>query len=220
MDQWTRVRIVFGKRGRLRFLGQLDLGRTLERALRISGLPIRFTEGYNPRVRMSFPCASPTAMASSCELVEVQVLAPATAADVTARLGEKLPEGLPLLGAEEVPEGERLRLDAAEYEARPRDGGPPLPDAAAAEALLGRESVPVTRRGKPVDLRPLLREIRGGDGILRVRIGFRDSGATARPEDVMAALGADPVAYAYERTGMRVLLRRPGGAEEERRYGA
>jgi hypothetical protein len=159
-------------------------------------------------------------MASSCELVEVQVLAPATAADVESRLGGALPEGLPLLGAEEVPEGERLRLDAAEYEARPRDGGPPLPDAAAAEALLGRDSIPVTRRGKPVDLRPLLREVRGGEGSLRVRIGFRDGGATARPEDVMAALGADPVAYSYERTGMRVLLRRPGAAEEERRYGA
>jgi radical SAM-linked protein len=219
MDPYARIRIVFGKRGRLRFLGQLDIGRTLERALRRSGLPVRFTEGYNPRVRMSFPCASPTAMASSCEIVEIQVLAPAGAEEVRGRLAAALPPGLPVFRAEEVPEGERLRLEAAAYEARPRAGGPPLPPDGAAESLLALESVPVERRGKAVDLRPLLREVRREGEALRMLLGFREGGATARPEDVMGALGADPRGYLYERTGMVVRLRRAGAEEVERSYG-
>jgi radical SAM-linked protein len=220
MDSYTRVRIQFGKRGRLRFLGQLDLGRTLERALRRSGLPIRFTEGFNPRVRMSFPCASPTAMASSCEIVEVQVRSPADPAEVRERLAAALPPDLPLVDAEEVPEGERLRIEAATYEARPRDGGPALPGDGDAEALLSRESVPVDRRGRSVDLRPLLREVRREGEALRIRLGFLDGGATARPEDVIGALGADPRAFLYERTGMLVRLHRPGSPEARRAYGA
>lgn len=220
MESWTRVRLTFGKTGRLRFLGQLDLGRTLERALRRSGLEVRFTEGFNPRVRMSFPCASPTGMASSCEIVEVQVRAPAAPGGVRAALARALPPDLPVLAAEEAPAGERLRLEAADYEVRPREGGPPLPGAGAVEGLLARASVPVDRRGRTVDLRPLLREVALGEGVLRARIGFREGGATARPEDLLGALGADPGEFAYERTGMRVALRRPGGAEEERSYGA
>ena len=220
MDRWTRIRLVFGKRGRLRFLGQLDLGRTLERALRRSGLAVRYSEGFNPRVRMSFPCASPTAMASSCEIVEVQVGAPAAAGEVRAALAAALPEDLPVLGAEEVPEGERLRLEAAVYAAREREGGPPLPGPAAAEALLARETIPVERRGRALDLRPLLQELRRDGDSLLVRIGFRESGATARPEDVVGALGKDPAAYLYERRGMRVRLRRPGSPEGTMDYGA
>ncbi|NUN51710.1 MAG: DUF2344 domain-containing protein, partial [Planctomycetaceae bacterium] len=94
MEPWTRVRVVFGKEGRLRFLGQLDLGRTLERAIRRSGLPARFSEGFNPRIRLSFPCASPTGMASRCEIVELQVAAPAGAAEVREALRREMPEGL------------------------------------------------------------------------------------------------------------------------------
>ena len=177
MERWVRIRVVFGKTGRLRFLGQLDIGRTLERALRRSGVGARFTEGFNPRVRMSFPCASPTGMASSCEIVEIHVLAPAGPAEVLEKLGAALPPELPVVLAEVVPEGERLLLDVATYEARERQDGAPLPGAEDAVALLARKTVPVERRGKSVDLRPLLRELRREPGALRVRIGFREGGA-------------------------------------------
>jgi len=220
MESWTRVRVVFGKRGRLRFLGQLDLGRTLERALRRSGLPVRFSEGFNPRVRMSFPCASPTSMASSCEIVEVQVLAPAGPDEVRTALGGALPADLPVLAAEAVPEGERLRLLEARYAVRARDEGAPLPVSGDLEALLAREAVPVERRGRPADLRPFLQGLRRSGAEIEVRLAFREDGSTARPEDVVGALGGDPAAYLYERTGMRAALRRPGGAVEERAYGA
>ncbi len=158
-------------------------------------------------------------MASSCEIVEIQVLAPAGAGEVRSRLAEALPPELPVFRAEEVPEGERLRMEAATYEARPREGGPPLPPGEAADALLSLERVPVERRGKSVDLRPLLRELRREGESLRMRLGFHEGGATARPEDVMGALGADPRGYLYERTGMVVRLQQAGGPETERSYG-
>jgi radical SAM-linked protein len=219
MDPWLRVRLLFGKRGRLRFLGQLDLGRTLERALRRSGLPVRFSEGFNPRVRMSFPCASPTGMASCCEMVEVQVRVPTSPAEVLAALARSMPPDLPILSAEPVPEGERLVLREATYAVRPREGGPDLPREEALAGLAARESVPVERRGRTVDLRPLLRDLRRSGDALVVRLGFLEGGATARPEDVVSALGGDPAGFLYERTGMGATLRR-GAATEERSYGA
>jgi radical SAM-linked protein len=218
METWKRVRVVFGKEGRLRFLGQLDLGRTLDRALRLSGLPARFSEGFNPHLRLSFPCASPTGMASRCELVEVQVAAPAGAPEVLSLLGPSMPPGLPLLAAEEVPDGERLQLRSAAYEARPREAGCALPPDGALEALLARESVPVEKRGRTVDLRPLLEDLRGGGDRLAMVLRFRDNGATARPEDVLGALGAEPRDFVLQRTAMTASLRR-GGAETLRSWG-
>ncbi len=219
MEPWTRVRVVFGKEGRLRFLGQLDLGRTLERAIRRSGLPARFSEGFNPRIRLSFPCASPTGMASRCEIVELQVAAPAGAAEVREALRREMPEGLPALSAEPVPAGERLFLEAAAYAARPREGEPGIPGGEeAVAALLARPEIPVERRGRRVDLRPLLLDLRAEGGGILVRLRFLESGATARPEDVVGALGAPAAGFLFERTGMSARLRGPRG-ESVREYG-
>ncbi len=217
---WNRVRIVFGKRGPLRFLGQLDIGRTLDRALRRTALPVRFSEGFNPRVRLSFPCAVVTGMASACEVVEIQVRAPCGPAEVLAALREDLPRDLPVLAAEEVPAGERLRLVEAEYRVRPAAGGGGLPGEAELAAFLERDSVPVVRRGREIDLRPLIHAASGdGAGGLRVRIAFAASGATARPSDLLGALGAGGVPVEEERVALTVMLQR-GTTTEERRYGA
>jgi radical SAM-linked protein len=181
---------------------------------------VRFTEGYNPRVRLAFPCASPTAMASSCEIVEIHVRAPAGGDEVAARLGAALPVDLPVLAAEAVPDGERLRLLEAAYAVRPRPGAEPGAAEAPLASLLDRDAVPASRRGKPVDLRPLLRGVRRAEDAVEIRIAFREDGGTARPEDFLAAAGADPAAFSCERTGMRVALRAAGGATTERGYGA
>ncbi|MGD9519215.1 MAG: DUF2344 domain-containing protein, partial [Armatimonadota bacterium] len=41
--------VTYRKVGRLRYLSHLDVARGMERALRRSGLPIRFTKGYHRR---------------------------------------------------------------------------------------------------------------------------------------------------------------------------
>jgi len=222
--RWTRVRVVFGKRGRLRFLGQLDVGRTFDRSLRRTGLPVRFTEGFNPRVRVSFPCACPTGMASSCEIAEVQVRPPAGACAVAEALRDDLPAEFPILAAEEVPEGERLRLLEASYAVVPA-AGTDLPTPGRLAGLAAAPSIPAVRRGKPVDLAPFLRGLDAGPGRLRVRIAFLANGATVRPEDFLRALGEDPGRYRAERIGVLVELRRAettgrGATTGERRYGA
>jgi len=211
--------VVFSKTGRLRFLGQLDLGRTLDRALRRSGLPVRFSEGFHPRIRLSFPCASPTGMASTCELVEIQVRPPAGSSEVLEGLREALPPELAPLGAGDVPPGERVRLAAARYVVGVREGGPDLPDSRAVAALVDRREVPVLRRGKSVDLRPFVEDLRREEGALRMRLAFAESGATVRPEDVLGALEVDPLAFRIERTGMILRLRGSGAEERLEEHG-
>ncbi len=54
------IRFRFSVGGEVRFLSHLDLLRTMERALRRSGLPIAYSEGYSPpRPKMSFGFALP-----------------------------------------------------------------------------------------------------------------------------------------------------------------
>ena len=48
------VNVKFHKGGDMRYFSALDLVRIFERALRRTSLPLYFTKGFNPRVKMSF----------------------------------------------------------------------------------------------------------------------------------------------------------------------
>lgn len=49
-----KLKLKIRKAGQMRYFSQLDLQKVFERALRRADLPLYFTQGFNPRVRMSF----------------------------------------------------------------------------------------------------------------------------------------------------------------------
>ena len=51
------VRTVFEKKGRAKYISHLDLNRFMMRAFRRSGLPIWYTEGFNPHPYATFALA-------------------------------------------------------------------------------------------------------------------------------------------------------------------
>jgi radical SAM-linked protein len=48
------VKILLHKKGEMIYFSQLDVYRLTERALRRSGLPLYFTQGFNPHPKISF----------------------------------------------------------------------------------------------------------------------------------------------------------------------
>lgn len=63
-----RIRARISKTGSARYMSHLDFMRTLERALRRSGLPITYTEGYNPHPKFSPATALPVGYSSEAEI--------------------------------------------------------------------------------------------------------------------------------------------------------
>ncbi|MBO4377683.1 MAG: DUF2344 domain-containing protein, partial [Clostridia bacterium] len=45
-----KMLVIFEKTKRIRHVGHLDLMRTMQRALRRSGLPVAFSMGFNPHM--------------------------------------------------------------------------------------------------------------------------------------------------------------------------
>ena len=66
-----RLRIRFSKIGKVRFVGHRDVARIMERALRRCGIPVTYSEGFSPRLRMSFGLALPTCYESEAEYLDV-----------------------------------------------------------------------------------------------------------------------------------------------------
>ncbi len=193
-----RVRITFARGENARYVGHLDMARTWERILRRADLPIAYSEGFNPRPRLTFAAALPVGCTSDQEVLDVILSQPRDLADVRARLDRAVPLGIGVVAVEEAP----YSAPALPTQTRATEFVVTLPadvsidDAQArVQTLLQAASIERTRRDKTYDLRPLIVDLwveSGEDG--RARIGMRlkaEESATGRPDEVVAALGWD-----------------------------
>jgi len=92
-----RMLIRFGKNPRLRFISHLDLQRFLHMALNRTGLPIKYSEGFNPHPLMAFGSALALGWTSEYELLDVRLSAPMGRKRCEEAMRFALPEDLPVL---------------------------------------------------------------------------------------------------------------------------
>lgn len=88
------------KAGRAVHLGHRDYARTIQRALRRSGLPLRMTQGFHPHPKMLLPEPLPLGVGSEGEAFVVALLEEVPRAVVQHDLGEKLSVDLALIRTE------------------------------------------------------------------------------------------------------------------------
>ena len=105
-----RIRIRFSKLGRLKFIGHKDLLRTLEALFRRARLPLAMSNGFHPKVKMSFPSALALGFESIDEVLELEMNESAEPLDMEVlldHLNRQSLEGLSFLSAQLLNEGEK-----------------------------------------------------------------------------------------------------------------
>lgn len=189
----TKIRLRFAKRGDLRLVSHHDLMRCLERMLRRADLPMARTGGFTPRPKATFAMAMALGIEGRREVLELELAEPLGPAEVLARLAAVAPPGLEFHEAEIVPIGRPAPVGSARYELEIPPDRREAARAAVAE-LLALASRPYVRRrpDRPdaaIDLRPfLIAADLGADGALGLHLRV-DPGGSARPEEVLEALG-------------------------------
>jgi radical SAM-linked protein len=219
----TRFRIVFEKASAMRFTSHLDLMRGWERALRRSDLPLAFSQGYHPHLKLSFGPPLPLGYRSRAEVFDLEFSRP-PAVDLAERLNAVLPEGLRVLRFRPIlfkTPSLMSQLEGASYRVRfPRpflaEAGCSPEDLDAAlrrevAGLLVRSHVVVRRRGEETS-----REFDARPSIVALEVGLEDSApvldchlrftprASVRPEEILALLfpSDDPRTADVERSAL------------------
>ena len=196
-----KIRFEFQKVGELRFLSHLELMRAYARALRRAGVPLAFTQGFNPQPRLSLAQALAVGVEGLCELGEVELSERMAPGELCEAWNRQLPPELKILRTWEAPlHGPSLSagVRGAVYHIQLTPNGwdqTVLTDLGTPEscaAFLARESiaVEVTKKGRLValDARPLIQEFRdvGQNGtpawLLTLRVG---PGGSVKPTVVM-----------------------------------
>ncbi len=192
----------------LRFISHHDSLRLFERALVRAGIPLRYSEGFNPKPRLRIALPRPVGVTSKDELLLVELASQATPDDVLRGLKSEMPPGLELLSAEPLDDGDR-RLPREAWYSLGIDGSLRASVDDAAGRLLQCRQVLLRRTvpggpSKPVDIRPYLSTIEVGPDSVTWSQRITPEG-TARPGEVLEQLGLPSQDHLHRLCRLKVL---------------
>ena len=99
----VRIRIEYGKRGDMRFIGHLDTMRIFFRSFRRARLPLLYTQGFSPRIKSSSSPPLPLGFFSDAEYLDIFLEGEASEEMIKDSLGKNLPEGLDIIDIKSSP---------------------------------------------------------------------------------------------------------------------
>lgn len=190
-----RWAIDFAICGDTRFLSHLDVLRLFARAVGRARLPVRFSEGFNPRPRMSLPLPRPVGVASNVERLVLDLTEEMTAAELLSGLGQQMPSGVTLSTARLLDSrAQCVPLRVVYFLECPAEERPMLERRVS--RLLDTDTLEVERvhpkQAKPrrVNIRPFVDSVEATSGGIRMCLTVSPEGS-ARPVEVCEALGLD-----------------------------
>lgn len=194
-----RMIVVFEKGFALRHIGHLDLMRTIQRALRRTDLPIRYSKGFSPHIQLSFAAPLSVGVVGAREVMDVPMEGDVTGEVFVAAMNTVLPQCLRVMAARPVAEdfptlmalvaGSRIRVD---IEASPEADSV----AEAFPRFMADENCVTLRKTKAgenmTNIRPFVQEAEltkaeGGGYTLRALVENRKEGSL-KPAVLMQAL--------------------------------
>ena len=151
-------RLVFGKKGRARYISHLDLMRAFQRVFKRAGIPLWYTQGFNPHAYLMFPLALPLGTDSSVEVLDIALIEELPFDVLRDRINACMPEGLSIVSAGK-PQMKHTDIAFAQYDIRLVTDRSPKETAEAFRCFLSAEKIEVEKRTKKrginlVDIKP------------------------------------------------------------------
>ncbi len=158
---FARFRVRFSKLNEARFFGHLELASIVQRAVKRAGLTVKYSQGFNPSMRLAFDNALPVGMESEEECFTIFLDRRLSPAAVQTALNQQLPEGLTVTDCRPAGKNQPDPSGIEVYRVQPPPGAL---DKKAVDAFLAKKELMVedfSKKGKirRTDLRKAVSEI-------------------------------------------------------------
>ncbi len=97
-----KVKLTYSKGEEVRFIGHLDLVRAFYRAVRRAELPVVYSQGFNPKPKISFGPALKLGMTSEDQTLTLCLERTLSQDEIKEKINAVLPEGIRVLGVAEI----------------------------------------------------------------------------------------------------------------------
>ncbi|CAB1082813.1 radical SAM protein [Alkalispirochaeta odontotermitis] len=187
-DVYQGLCVFYGKLDQAKYFGHLEMVNIFIRALKRAGIPLKFSQGFHPKPKISFDDPLPIGMESEQERFYMSVPGSVNPNSVPGLLNLHLPEGLRITGSQIAPPGFKRQIPGANaYRVTLPDGNFEQDDVTAfngsAEVIISLSK----RKGKlkKIDLKDMVEELELLDSKqLRVSIAA-GTGKTLRPAHIL-----------------------------------
>ncbi len=185
---------VFEKDKRIRHIGHLDIQRSVQRGLRRSGLPVAYSQGFNPHILITFASALSTGACGKREIMDVTMAEEVDEKEFLTRMNRAMPPEMRLKEARAVDSKHPSLMGmvrAAVYDLAIRDEETGRMLIAAIPAMMEKERIPAMRKTKTklteVDIKPLILDISGEGNHIRATLILNER-ESCKPQMLLDAL--------------------------------
>ncbi len=186
------IQVRFTKHGQSRFLSHRELMTTIQRAVRRGNIPVKMSEGFNPRPRISFPTALSLGVESNDEVIYMALYEWITPNEIIRRFQEQLPSGIEITNVEPILSNVLPRVEEVEYHII-FNSQEDIPDESQIARFMGQEKVFIQRtRKEKVQLKDVKKFItkisKLNDKTMFLGVKFTTEGSVS-PEEVFESFG-------------------------------
>ena len=199
----TKLRVRFSKTGNMRYLSHNELILSIIRAVKRADIPVAFSEGFHPHPKVSFGPALPSGVEGTQEFFDIELMEIVKESDFETMMNAQLPEGLEVISAALIPEGEKSLseiISCYNYEVNIDKE-----DEKRINSFTELESVVVARKKKDVDIRPMVTEANIKNNKLFLTVSDTDSANVRLSEILQEMLQKTPEevqSMTVKRTGL------------------
>jgi radical SAM-linked protein len=90
-------RVFYTKTGRLKYISHLDVNRLMQRALKRSGLPVWYSEGFNPHIYITFALPLALGLESFYEVMDFRLTQEMSFEQIAKQIDASLPDDMKVL---------------------------------------------------------------------------------------------------------------------------
>lgn len=114
-EAFQKFDLTFSKLHQARFFGHLELATIVRRAVKRTGFAAKFSQGFNPSMRLAFDNALPVGMESEQERFFIYLDKTLSTRTIQKQLNEQLPLGLSITGCERFQKNVKSDEDISHY---------------------------------------------------------------------------------------------------------
>lgn len=181
-----------------KYISHLDFLRAITRTIRRAHIPVKYSEGFNPHMKLSFALALPLGTTSVTELMEIELSRDITPEEILDRLNNETLMGIRFIDAGISPDKNKFKaIGYAKYKVTPdkmiTDGE--------LSAFLGKNEIVTMKKTKsgtkPTDIRGDIADIKI-EGASFIMILAAGNDANLKPETVLSAMRENIEGFSFE----------------------
>ncbi len=193
-----RMFILFAVRDDARFLSHRETQAIWQRAFVRADIPVAYSQGFNPRPKMSLPLPRNVALASECELLVFSLAQTMQSAEIIDRLKDQLPQGIIVQRCGDLPGKEKVLPRIVCYTLKPFDHvdlmklDNEIQELMLAEQYIASRQAFGRHKARDLNIKDNIKSLVLDQGYIKLTMQV-DQGVTARLKEIVESVGLNIV---------------------------